>query len=61
MDHENDDGENELMNEEDELIEEMRHEFKKRLEDRLQKKIQTKEASMPEVKRLKKNDPSGES
>ena len=61
MNDENDEGENELMNEEDELIEEMQEEFKKRLEQRLQKKIQAKEASMPEMKRLKKNDASDKS
>ncbi len=56
MDNEQDDFENELMKIEDDLLEEMQHEFKKRLEERLQKRIKAKEASMPEVKRLKKND-----
>ena len=51
-------GENELMRLEDELIEEFNEEIKKRLEQRLQKTIQAKEASMPEIKRLKKNDSS---
>lgn len=59
MNHENDGWENELMNEEDELLEQMREEFKSRLEKRLEKKIRDKEASMPEVGRLKKNGASG--
>ncbi|MCC5846945.1 MAG: hypothetical protein JJU29_02545 [Verrucomicrobia bacterium] len=47
--------ENELMEEEDALFEEMKVEFRQRLQERLQKKIQTRESAMPEVQRLKKN------
>lgn len=48
----------ELMDEEDALIEEMKVEFQARLQERVQKKIQAREAKMPEVRRLKKNNPS---
>lgn len=47
--------ENELMDEEDTLIEEMKVEFQLRLQQRLQKKIQDRESAMPEVRNLKKN------
>jgi len=50
--------ENELMKVEDEVIEEFKEEVKKRLERRLQNITQAKEALMPEIKRLKKNDTS---
>lgn len=49
---------NELMEEEDSLIEEMKAEFQVRLQERVQKRIQAREAAMPEVRRLKKNSPS---
>lgn len=48
----------ELMEEEDALIEEMKVEFQTRLQERVQKKIQAREAKMPEVRRLKKNSAS---
>jgi len=57
---ETDDFKNELMEEEDALIEEMKAEFQIRLQARIQKKIQAREAEMPEVKRLKKNGRSRE-
>lgn len=56
----NDEFKNELMEEEDALIEEMKTEFQIRLQARIQKKIQAREAAMPEVKRLKKNGRSSE-
>jgi len=46
---------NELMDEEDALLEEMKVEFRQRLEERVQKKIHARESAMPEVRRLKKN------
>lgn len=58
MNDKNDEWENELMKVEDDLIEEFHEEFKKRLEQRVQKLIDAKEASMPQIKRLKKNDAS---
>jgi hypothetical protein len=47
--------ENELMEEEDALMEEMKQEFKTRLKQRLQKKIHAREEAMLEIQRLKKN------
>lgn len=55
------DFENELMEEEDALIEEMKKEFPQRLKERIQKKIDAREQKMPEVQRLKKNGLSSES
>lgn len=55
MNPENDDFENELMAEEDTLLEEMKIEFQKRLQERLRKKVRDRESEMPEVRRLKKN------
>ena len=45
---------NEMMETEDQLIEEMHEEFRKRLAVRLQKKLEAKERGMAEVRRLKK-------
>jgi hypothetical protein len=45
---------NELMEEEDQLHEEMQVEFRKRLQTRLQKKLDAKEQNMPELRSLKK-------
>jgi hypothetical protein len=49
---------NELMEEEDQLHEEMQVEFRKRLQTRLQKKLDAKEKNMPELRSLKKKDRS---
>lgn len=51
---------NELMEEEDAMIQEMKEEFKIRFKKRLQQKIEAKEAAMPEVQKLKKNAPYNE-
>jgi hypothetical protein len=50
---------NEMMEIEDQLLEEMREEYRRRLEKRLQEKLEAKERDAPEVRRLKKNGPSG--
>ena len=50
---------NELLETEEELIAEMREEYRRRLAERLQKKLEAKEKSLPEVRRLKKKGPSG--
>lgn len=42
------------MEEEDQLHEEMQVEFRKRLQTRLQKKLDAKEQNMPELRSLKK-------
>ena len=46
---------NDLMEDEDALLEEMKVEFQQRLQERIQKKIHARESAMPEVRRLKKN------
>jgi len=60
MNDQQDEWKNELMEEEDAMIEEMKVEFKKRFKLRLEGKIKAREKSMPEVQRLKKNDASSE-
>lgn len=50
---------NELLEAEEELIAEMREEYRRRLAERLQKKLDAKEKGLPEVRRLKKKGPSG--
>ena len=50
---------NELLETEEELIAEMREEFRKRLAARIQKKLAAREKNLPEVRRLKKKGPSG--
>lgn len=52
----NDTWANELMEEEDQLVEEMRVEFRKRFERRLQKRLEEKERGLPEARNLKKKD-----
>ena len=50
---------NELLETEEELIAEMREAYRKRLAERLQKKLEAKEKRLPEIRRLKKKGPSG--
>jgi hypothetical protein len=55
-----DDGEaNEMMETEDQVLEDMRVEFRSRLERRLQKRLVAKQRDMPEVRSLKKKGRSG--
>lgn len=45
---------NEMMETEDQVLEDMRVEFRSRLERRLQKRLVVKQRDMPEVRNLKK-------
>lgn len=54
MNEKNSDWTNELMDEEDNMIEKMHRDYCKRLEKKLQNKVDKMEQEMPEVTRLKK-------
>jgi len=49
---------NEMMETEDQVLAELREEFRKRLTRRLQDRLDAKEKTLDEVRRLKKKGPS---
>jgi len=58
MDEINNNGTNELMETEDQLLVEMREEYRKRLQGRLQERIDSRQQRMAEVKSLTRKSSS---